>query len=34
MRSIVFDEETIARRVAELGAEITATYPEDELLVL
>lgn len=34
MRSIVFDEETIARRVAELGAEITAAYPEGELLVL
>lgn len=34
MRSIVFDEETIARRVAELGSEITAAYPEGELLVL
>ena len=34
MRSIVFDEETIARRVAELGQEITAAYPEGELLVL
>lgn len=31
---IVFDEETIARRVAELGAEITAAYPDGELLVL
>ncbi len=31
---IVLDEETIARRVAELGAEITAAYPEGELLVL
>ena len=34
MKSIVFDEETIARRVAELGAEITAAYPDGELLVL
>ncbi len=34
MRSIVFDEATIARRVAELGAEITAAYPDGELLVL
>lgn len=34
MRSIVFDEETIARRVAELGQEITAAYPDGELLVL
>ncbi len=31
---IVFDQETIARRVAELGQEITATYPDGELLVL
>ncbi len=34
MKSIVFDEETIAARVAELGAEITAAYPEGELLVV
>ena len=34
MKSIVFDEETIARRVKELGAEITAAYPDGELLVL
>src|SRR5690606_18680343 len=31
---IVFDEGTIARRVAELGQEITAAYPDGELLVL
>ncbi|HEV8305257.1 MAG TPA: hypoxanthine phosphoribosyltransferase [Gemmatimonadales bacterium] len=31
---IVFDEETIARRVRELGREITAAYPEGDLLVL
>jgi len=31
---IVFDEETIARRVRELGRDITAAYPEGELLVL
>jgi hypoxanthine phosphoribosyltransferase len=31
---IVFDEATIARRVAELGHQITAAYPEGELLVL
>lgn len=34
IKSIVFDEETIARRVAELGAEITAAYPDGDLLVL
>lgn len=34
MKSIVFDEETIARRVRELGAEITAAYPDGDLLVL
>jgi len=34
IRSIVFDEDVIARRVAELGAEITAAYPEGPLLVL
>lgn len=34
MKSIVFDEETIARRVTELGAEITRAYPDGKLLVL
>lgn len=34
MKSIVFDEPTIARRVSELGADITAAYPDGELLVL
>src|SRR5205807_6795125 len=34
LAGIVFDEQTIARRVAELGREITAAYPEGELLVL
>jgi hypoxanthine phosphoribosyltransferase len=32
--SIVFDEETIAARVRELGAAISAYYPDGELLVL
>ncbi len=31
---VVFDQETIRRRVEELGAEITAAYPDGELLVL
>ncbi len=31
---IVFDAETIASRVRELGAEVTAAYPGGELLVL
>lgn len=31
---VVFDAETIARRVADLGREITAAYPDGELLVL
>ena len=31
---IVFDAETIAKRVAQLGREITAAYPDGELLVL
>lgn len=31
---IPFDAETIARRVAELGREITAAYPDGDLLVL
>jgi hypoxanthine phosphoribosyltransferase len=34
MRSIVFDEDTIAQRVAELGLEISAAYPDGDLLVL
>jgi hypoxanthine phosphoribosyltransferase len=34
IKRIVFDEETIAARVAELGAEVTAAYPDGELLVL
>jgi len=34
IKSIVFDEATIAGRVAELGNEVTAAYPEGELLVL
>lgn len=31
---IVYDEDTLSRRVTELGAEITAAYPDGELLVL
>ena len=31
---IVFDETTIAERVRQLGAEITAAYPDGDLLVL
>src|SRR2546427_7882764 len=31
---VVFDEQTIARRVRELGQQITAAYPDGELLVL
>jgi len=34
VKSIIYDEETIAARVRELGAEITAAYPDGELLVL
>ncbi|MEZ4457916.1 MAG: hypoxanthine phosphoribosyltransferase [Gemmatimonadales bacterium] len=34
VKSIVFDAETIGRRVKELGAAITAAYPEGDLLVL
>ncbi|MGH7497671.1 MAG: hypoxanthine phosphoribosyltransferase [Gemmatimonadales bacterium] len=34
IKSIVFDARTIAARVAELGADITAAYPDGELLVL
>lgn len=31
---IAYDEETIARRVRELGQEITAAYPDGDLLML
>lgn len=34
LRRIVYDAPEIARRVKELGAEITATYPDGDLLVL
>jgi hypoxanthine phosphoribosyltransferase len=34
VKSIIYDEETIAARVRELGAAITAAYPDGELLVL
>lgn len=34
VKSIVYDEAMIASRVSELGADITAAYPEGELLVL
>lgn len=34
LRRVAFDAETIARRVAELGEEITRAYPDGELLVL
>src|SRR5262249_57516348 len=34
LKRIVFDAETIAQRVAGLGREITAAYPEGDLLVL
>lgn len=34
LKRVAFDEETIHRRVAELGREITEAYPDGELLVL
>jgi hypoxanthine phosphoribosyltransferase len=34
LKRVVFEQETIAERVKELGEEITAAYPEGELLVL
>ena len=34
VKSIIFDEETIATKVRQLGAEITAAYPDGHLLVL
>lgn len=34
LAGVVFDEATIAARVRELGAQITAAFPEGDLLVL
>ncbi len=34
VKRIAFDEQTIATRVRELGDEITASYPDGDLLVL
>jgi hypoxanthine phosphoribosyltransferase len=34
LKRVVFDRETIAQRVRELGQEITQAYPDGELLVL
>jgi hypoxanthine phosphoribosyltransferase len=34
VKSIVYDEATIAAKVAELGLEITRAYPDGDLLVL
>ena len=34
LKRIVFDEETIAERVGELGRQITDAYPDGDLLVL
>lgn len=34
LRSVVYDAATIAARVRQLGQEITAAYPDGELLVL
>src|SRR4030081_4144878 len=34
LKRVVFDEETIAERVQSLGREITAAYPDGDLLVL
>src|ERR1043165_898222 len=34
LKGVVFDQETIAERVREMGAEISAAYPDGELLVL
>ena len=34
LKRIVFDEETIAARVRDLGREITQAYPDGDLLVL
>ena len=34
VKRVVYDAEAIAGRVRELGAEITRTYPDGDLLVL
>ena len=34
LKRVVFDEDTIAERVRELGQEISTAYPDGELLVL
>lgn len=34
IKRIAYDEQAIAQRVRELGAQITASYPEGDLLVL
>jgi len=34
VKRVAFDEATIAKRVSELGKEITAAYPDGDLLVL
>ncbi|HLV25371.1 MAG TPA: hypoxanthine phosphoribosyltransferase [Gemmatimonadales bacterium] len=34
LKRVVFDEATIARRVQELGSEISSAYPDGDLLVL
>src|SRR5258706_1355037 len=34
LKRVVFDQDTIAERVRELGQEITVTYPDGDLLVL
>jgi hypothetical protein len=34
VKRIAFDEAAIARRVTELGREISAAYPDGDLLVL
>ena len=34
VKSIVFDVPTLGARVRELGADITAAYPDGDLLVL
>lgn len=34
LKRVAYDEATIAKRVAEMGEEITSAYPDGELLVL
>ncbi len=34
IKRVAFDEAAIAKRVTELGREITAAYPDGDLLVL